>query len=227
MSLVKALFLVPLLAIVVGLGYMSAGPAYAQFPAATSAADPVIQDYRIGPLDKLNITVYQVKDLTMEGVQVDSSGRLLLPLIGSVVAAGKTAPELSIEIADRLRGEFLQSPQVAVWVAESLSQKVTVDGAVIKPGVYALSGPTTLIEAVAMAQGPDNKYANLRRVVVFRQIDGKRNAAVFDLKKIRQGKEPDPVILGNDVIVVDGSQVKGAWREVLGALPGLAIFRVF
>lgn len=220
-----------LLGVLVLVASAMAGASMAQ-PATGFASPPVAagqptQDYRIGPLDKLNITVYQVKDLTLQDVQVDASGRVLLPLIGSVVAADRTAPELSAEIANRLRGEFLQNPQVSVWVSESLSQKVTVDGSVIQPGVYPLTGPTTLIEAVSMAKGPDSKTANLSRVLVFRVVDGKRTAAVFNLKKIRQGKQDDPVILGNDVIVVDGSQVKGAWREVLSALPGLAIFRPF
>jgi len=74
--------------------------------AGGSAQQAATQDYRIGPLDKLNITVFQVKDLTLEEVQVDGSGRVFLPLIGSVVAAGKTTQELSTEIADRLRGSF-------------------------------------------------------------------------------------------------------------------------
>lgn len=219
-----------LMALIMGASAL-AGPGMAQ-PASPVTGPPAVtgqatQDYRIGPLDRLNITVYQVKDLTLQDVQVDASGRVLLPLIGSVMAADRTAPELSAEIANRLRGEFLQDPQVSVWVSESLSQKVTVDGSVIQPGVYPLIGPTTLIQAVSMAKGPDNKTANLTRVIVFRVVDGKRTAAVFNLKKIRQGVEDDPVILGNDVIVVDGSQLKGAWRELLGALPGAAIFRQF
>jgi polysaccharide export outer membrane protein len=193
----------------------------------TPAPSTPTEGYRIGPLDRISINVYQVKDLTMEDVQVDAGGRLLLPLIGSITAAGKTAPELSAEIADRLRGRYLQSPQVAVWVSEILSQRVTVDGSVVQPGVYPLTGPTTLIQAVSMAKGPDVKLANLSRVVVFRTVGGERTAAVFDLKKIRKGTAPDPEIKGNDIVVVDGSQLKGAWREVIGALPGLAIFRPY
>jgi polysaccharide export outer membrane protein len=78
-----------------------------------------------------------------------------------------------------------------------------------------------------MAKGPDLKYANLGRVAVFRTINGQRNVAVFDLKAIRAGRASDPVILGNDVVVVEGSQLKGTLREVLGALPVLAIFRPY
>lgn len=218
------------LALVAAAACASSGAPPAQTVSAPSAGQfraETAQDYRIGPLDKLNITVFQVKDLTLEEVPVDGSGRIFLPLIGSVLAAGKTTQELSAEIADRLRGQYLQSPQVAVQVAEAVSQKVTVDGSVVQPGVYTMSGPTTLLQAVAMARGPDPRYANLSRVAVFRTINGQRNAAVFDLKAIRAGKAPDPVILGNDVIVVEGSAVKGAIREVLGALPGLAIFRPY
>ncbi len=183
-------------------------------------------DYRVGPQDKLNITVFQVKDLTVEKIQVDGSGRIYLPLIGSVIAAGKTTQELSTEIADRLKGQ-LQSPQVSVSVAEAVSQKVTVDGSVVEPGVYTMSGPTTLLQAVAMAKGPDMKYANLNHVAIFRTINGQRAAAVFDLKAIRAGQAVDPVIMGNDVIVVEGSATKSVFREILTALPGLAVFSYF
>lgn len=198
------------------------------FTAGSPAAIPAtLPEYRIGPLDKLNIVVFQVKDLTLQGVQVDGSGQMSLPLVGSILAAGKTTQQLSGEIADRLRGKYLQDPQVSIWVQEAVSQKVTVDGAVREPGVYAMSGPTTLLQAVAMAKGPDNRLANLSRVAVFRTINGQRSAAVFDLKAIRAGKAEDPEIFGNDVVVVDGSPVKGAIREVLGALPALSIFRPY
>lgn len=198
------------------------------FTSGSAAATPAAPtEYRIGPLDKLSIVVFQVKDLTLEGVQVDGSGQMSLPLIGSVLAAGKTTQELSVEIADRLRGRFLQDPQVSIWVQEAVSQKVTVDGAVREPGVYTMSGPTTLLQAVAMAKGPDAKYANLTRVAIFRTINGQRNAAVFDLKAIRAGKAEDPEIRGNDVVVVESSALKGMFREILGALPGLAIFRPY
>ena len=137
---------------------------------------------------------------------------------------------VGVGVADQpfqLRGRFLQSPQVSVRVREAANQKVTVDGAVNQPGVYQITTSTTLLQAVAMARGPDKDYANLKRILVFRTIDGTRQAAVFNLLDIRSGKAPDPVILANDVIVVDGSNVKGAWREILRSLPGLAFFRTF
>lgn len=188
---------------------------------------PSQEEYRLEAQDKIDITVYQVKDLSLEKVQIDSAGNVFLPLIGVVPAAGRTPTQLADEIANRLRGQYLQSPQVAVRVSEAASQKVTVDGAVVQPGVYVMSGRTTLIQAVAMAKGPDSRFADLKRVVVFRMIDGQRMAATYNLQEIRRGRAEDPEIKGNDVIVVDGSGTKRALREVLGALPALTIFRPF
>lgn len=191
-----------------------------------SAVSAPIEDYRIGPLDKLAITVFQVEELTIKEAQVDAAGRLSLPLIGIVDAAGKTTGELSKEITAKLAAGYLQSPQVSVMVSEAASQKVTVDGAVTEPGVFELRGRTTLIQAVAMAKGPA-RNANLKRVAVFRDINGQRTAAVFDLQAIRSGAAVDPEIQGNDVIVVDSSALKSAWREVVGALPAFGIFRPY
>jgi len=182
--------------------------------------------YRIGPLDLLNVSVFQVPDLTFEKLQVDAAGQIQLPLIGTIMAAGRTTAELAQEISVKLSEKYLQSPQVTVTVAEAASQKVTVDGSVVEPGVFVIRGRTTLLQAVAMAKGPD-RTANLHRVAVFRTVNGQRMAAVFDLQAIRQAKAPDPEIRGDDIIVVEGSALKGAWREVIGALPALSIFRPF
>lgn len=183
-------------------------------------------DYRIGAFDLINVTVFRVKDLSLENVQVDASGRILFPLIGSVEAAGRTTAQLSKDIADRLSTKYLQHPQVSVVVAESVTQKVTVEGSVVEAGVYELKGQTTLLQAVAMAKGP-SPVAKLKRVAVFRRIDGQRAAAVFDIDAIRRGAMDDPEILGNDVVVVGISNVKGVFREMLSTLPALAVFRVF
>lgn len=209
-------------------GCASQGPLPANNPAFAAPSGPaaVQADYVIGPLDKLAITVFQVPDLTLPSVQVDASGRINLPLIGAVQAGGKTAPQLSTEIAARLKENYLQSPQVSVLVAEATSQKITVEGAVIQPGVYDISGPTTLLQAVAMARGPD-RVADLRRVAIFRTIDGKRAAAVFDLNAIRRGQAPDPAVAGNDVVVVQGSGAKSVWQDVIRAAPIIGVFRFF
>jgi polysaccharide export outer membrane protein len=106
---------------------------------------------------------------------------------------------------------------------EAASQKITVDGAVTKPGVYLMRGRTTLLQAIAMAEGP-SRTAALDTVAVFRTVDGRRMAAVFNLADIRAGRTEDPVMLGDDIVVVDTSRTSVALREMLAALPALSVF---
>jgi len=187
-------------------------------PAVSPSSSMV--DYRIGPLDKLNITVFQVRDLTVENLQVDAGGQILLPLIGSVTAAGKTTSELSAEIAQRLAERYMQSPQVSVVVAEAVSQKVSVEGAVTEAGVFEMRGRTSLLEAVAMAKGP-TKEADLTHVAVIRSVDGIPQTATFDYQAIEEGKAGDPEVLGNDIVVVADSKSKEFWHGATSWLPAL------
>lgn len=181
------------------------------------------QTYLIGPADTLSIRVFQVEDLSFDEIQVDASGMLQLPLIGAVRAAGMTPADLSRDIEMRLGQQYLRNPNVTVTVTKAASQKVTVDGAVTKPGVYEMVGRTTLMQAVAMAEGPTN-VADMRKVAVFRNVDGRRMVAVFDLQQIRSGRLTDPVLSGDDVVVVDTSTLQAALRDIVQALPGLAVF---
>lgn len=188
----------------------------------SAAAAPGSSDYQISPLDVLDISVFQVPDLT-KTVQVSSGGQISLPLIGAVTAAGKTAPSLEKEIAARLGAKYLQSPQVSVFIKEYTSQRVTVEGAVNKPGIFPMTGKTTLLQAIAMAGGL-NRVGDPRGIVVFREVEGVRKAAKFDLPAIRSGKADDPVVAGGDVVVVDQSGAKTALR---GVRESLGIFGLF
>src|SRR3546814_19100731 len=94
-----------------------------QPPAGATAAA-----YRIGALDVLKVTVFQEEDLSFDELQVDASGNVSLPLIGTVRAEGMTAAALSSEIATKLGAKYLVNPQVSVSVASSVSQNVTVEG---------------------------------------------------------------------------------------------------
>ena len=190
----------------------------------TAAAAPA--EYRIGVSDKLDVRVFQIEDLSFEELVVDTSGNISMPLIGAVRAAGRTAGEMSADIATRLAAQYLRDPQVTVTVKEAASQKITVDGAVAKPGVYVMRGSTSLLQAVAMAEGP-SPTAALSKVAVFRTVDGQRSVAMFDLAAIRHGRATDPEVLGDDVIVVDTSRLNSAMREILVALPALAMFRPY
>lgn len=183
-------------------------------------------EYRIGAGDKLNVRVFQVTDLSFEELVVDTSGEIQLPLIGTVRAADRTPNELSSDIAGRLSAQYLRNPQVTVTVTEAASQKITIDGAVTKPGVYEMRGTTSLLQAVAMAEGP-SRVADLSKVAVFRTVDGQRAVALFDLGAIRQGRADDPAVRGDDIIVVDTSRMSVFMRDVIAALPGLSVFRPY
>ena len=183
-------------------------------------------DYRIGAQDLLEISVFGIDDLSRT-VRVNSNGQISLPLIGGVMAGGKTIPELEKSIGAELEKGYLQNPQVTVFIKEFTSQRVTLEGALNKPGIYPLTGKTTLLQAIAMAQGVDDKVADLGGVVVFRQVDGKRMGAVFDLAQVRAGTMPDPQIYGDDIIVVEQSGSKTAFRRFIETVPAIGLFRWF
>jgi polysaccharide export outer membrane protein len=194
------------------------GPAPLALSSGELATTRPPSDYLIGVQDKLRIQVFEVKDLSFDQEQVDSGGDIVLPLVGTVHCAGLTAEQLERELAKRLGERYLQSPQVSVAVVESASQKVTVEGGVKSPGVFYLKGDTTLMQAVSMAGGPD-LTANLHKVAIIRVVDGQRKAAVVDLASIERGRAPDPLINGNDVVMVNSSAVRTAWTTVLQTLP--------
>jgi polysaccharide export outer membrane protein len=182
-----------------------------------------IADYRIGPLDSLDVTVFEVKDLSLQKVRVDASGRIRLPLIGAVTAGGRTAAELSADIAARLGERYLQAPQVSVAVVEAVSQKMIVEGAVNEAGVFELAGRTGLMEAVARAKG-ESRTGDPRRVAIVRSVDGAPRAARFDLTAIRAGLARDPEVLAGDTVVVDSSRKGSLWRNFVETLPALVVF---
>ncbi|WP_284053347.1 polysaccharide biosynthesis/export family protein [Stakelama marina] len=209
-------------------GLPSGDAAYAMFPEPDLTRQAT--SYEIGPLDVLSITVFQEPDLSFSGtgnqLQVDAAGNISYPLLGTVRAAGKTALELSNEIAAALGRKYLVDPQVSVTVAASISQRVTVEGDVNKPGTYEINGTSTLLEALAQAESP-TEVAKLDQIVIFRRVDGKRMGGVFNLNDIREGKAADPEIKGGDVIVVGFSAVKGAFRDLFKAAPFFNVFRYF
>ncbi len=194
-------------------------------PAAALKTSDGPTDYLIGPLDKLNVRVFEVKELSLDELQVDATGQIVLPLIGIVKAEGKTTSQLSQEIATKLAARYLQSPQVSVAVVDSASQKVTVEGEVKSPGVFQMRGRTTLLQAIAMGGGMSTT-ANLHKVAIIRQVDGVRKAAISDYSLIRSGRAADPVLQGNDVVIVDGSLLKGTWQQVMQTLPLFSLIAV-
>ena len=180
-------------------------------PASGPVAAP--NDYRIGPGDLLKVEVFGVPDLN-RSVRVNASGQISLPLIGAVQAGGLTAEQLAADIAARLAKDYLQNPQVTIFIEEFTSQRVTVAGAVKTPGIFPLKGRTTLMQAVAQAGGPTN-VASLGTVKILRpEPDGTRKTLEFDLAAIRDGQVPDPEIRGEDVVQVETSAVKETVQQV-------------
>ena len=173
--------------------------------------------YLVGPYDKLQIDVFGVEELARE-VQVDASGRISFPLIGVIDAAGRTPLEVAGVIEDRLRGNYVRDPQVTVNLEESLSQQITVDGQVAKPGLYPVIGRMTLVRAVAVAGGTAD-YANLQDVVVFREVDGQRMVGLYNLRGIRRGNYADPDIYPNDIIIVGDSPQRRLFDDIAKAAP--------
>ncbi len=187
----------------------------------TAVADPKSQAYKIGPMDVLDITVFKVPELS-KPVQVSSIGTINLPLIGERVAAGRTSREVEQELAREWGTKYLQNPQVTVFVREYNSQRITIEGSVKKPGVYPIQGQMTLIQALATAQGLDEISDST--VIVFRNEDGKRAAARFDVAQIRAGDAPDPNLQAGDVIVAGKSFAKESLKNVSKVLPFASLF---
>lgn len=180
-------------------------------------------DYKIAPMDTVTVKIYRMDDLTGDYL-VDLMGNISMPLIGEVTAAGETPQQLAANLARKYGAKYLRNPDVSVEIKSSAGRIVTVDGAVNKSGAYPVIGPMTLIQAVALAGGTSDD-ANAHRVAIFRTIDGKREAAAFDLESIRHGQMQDPPIYPGDIVVVDGSKIKETLKELFQGSPLIALFR--
>jgi polysaccharide export outer membrane protein len=190
-------------------------------PAATNNG----RDELIAENDLLEVDVFQVDELDRT-VRVDSNGRVSLALIGTLDAKGKTIPQLESEIEAKYASNYLQNPEVSLFMKESAGQRVTVDGSVNKPGIYQVSSTTTLLQIIAEAGG-FREIADEKKVYVFRQYEGRKLVANYSVADIRTGKKPDPRIFGGDVIVSFDSSAKIAarnLREALGLASGAARF---
>jgi len=174
----------------------------------------------LSPNDVLEINVYQVASLNRT-VQVDSSGRISLPLIGVVTAAGKSVRRLEQELRKAYGASYLQSPDITVFIKESARQRVTVDGEVSKSGLYPVSAGTSLLDAIAMAGG-FRDVADQSKVYVFRDVGGSRLVANYNVAEIRSGRLANPRIYGGDVIMVFTSQGRVAINNLKEAM-GIAI----
>ncbi len=184
--------------------------------AATAVSTPGAEGYRVGPLDVLDITVFKVEDLT-KVVQVSESGNFTYPLVGDVQASGRTVSEIERDLAAKLGGNYLRNPQVTVLVKEYNSHRITVDGAVNKPGVFPMQGPMSLLQSVAMAGGMQEVADGT--ILVFRRIEGKTAVAKFSVADLRSQKASDPDLQAGDIVTVPSSDLKIGMKYIMQSVP--------
>ncbi len=142
--------------------------------------------YIIGPEDVLSINVWREETLTGQ-VPVRSDGKISLPLIDEIHAAGLTPLQLKEKLTLRLK-EFIDNPNVSVIVVQANSQKVYVSGEVRTPGVYPLRGETTLLQVIPMAGG-FTEWADQKKVLIIRKEGEKDKRIVVNYKKIVSGED--------------------------------------
>jgi polysaccharide biosynthesis/export protein len=197
----------------IGLGFVLvviASSLWAQVPsppvpgAATSlsANKPHDASFVIGNDDVLAINVWKEPDIS-RSIPVRSDGRISLPLVGEVQAAGRTPLQLEQDIATRLRN-YIAAPEVTVMVQEIKSQKFNIMGQVTKPGSYSLEVATTVLDAIAAAGG-FRDFANQKGIYILRQNPtGGESRIAFNYKNVIKGKNPQQNIKlePRDTIVV-------------------------
>lgn len=158
-------------------------------------------DYTIGPGDSLQIFVWKEADLTRE-VTVRLDGKITVPLLGDVEAGGRTPEQLGGDIASRLR-RFFEAPQVTVGLAHAGSSRFFVLGQVSKAGAFPLIGRTTLVQAMAQAEG-FKEFAKLDRIVIIRDEKGDQSFLTVNYKKLEAGSDisQNIVLRPGDTILV-------------------------
>lgn len=171
--------------------------------AATKVETAIINnanDYKIGPEDLLDISVWKNPELSRT-VPVRPDGKVSLPLVNDIQAAGLTPTALRQQLIDRL-AEFIPAPEVAVIVREVHSMKVAVVGSVKTPGRYEIKSAATVLEMIALAQGFTD-FASRDRIVILRQENGGSKRIPFNYRKVAAGDEQaNLAVQPGDIIVV-------------------------
>ena len=167
---------------------------------AEVAADS--DSYIIGPEDVLYIHVYGEEKTLSKEVIVRMDGKISMPLVDDIPAAGLTPLQLKGKLTDKLK-QFVESPTVTVVVMNANSFKVYVSGQVRTPGVYRIRSETSLIQIIPMAGGFTD-WANQKKILIIRKENGKEKRITVNYKKIVQGKEPiaNSILKSGDTIIV-------------------------
>lgn len=178
-----------------GAGCLTTPPLTSEWPA------PAEPEVLLQPGDQLQIRFPYWEELDVEQ-SVRPDGKIALHLAGDVVVAGKSPEQVRAELLE-LYKDKIKDPEVTVIVKSFDSQRFYVGGEVMRPGIYPLVPPTTLLSALMTAGGPDKRSAQLRNVVVIRQKDGRQYAQAIDVRKMIAEPESQPFYLAaNDVVFV-------------------------
>jgi polysaccharide biosynthesis/export protein len=173
---------------------------WAQQPTKANPTEQRI-DYQIGPGDLLQIFVWKEPDLTRD-VSVRLDGRITVPLLGDVEAAGRSPQQLGEELAKSL-ARFLETPRVTVGVSQANSTRFYVVGLVGKPGDFPLSSRTTVLQGLALAGG-FREFAKTENILIVRQEGTGQTVIPVNYKKLEDGKDISQNVLlrPGDTIVV-------------------------
>ena len=166
---------------------------------APEAPAAVNDEYRVGPGDKLRIEVYKDPQLS-QSVQVRPDGKITLPLVGDMEATGRTPIELRDTIAKSLK-DYINNPTVTVIVVEALASQIFVMGEVTHPGTMQLHGPTTILQALAMAGG-FKEFANTKDVKVLRPNGSGIETIKFNYKDVINGDAKPFYLRSGDTVIV-------------------------
>ena len=176
-------------------------PAAAPVPAGTTAAASVLPDYKIGVGDVLTLTFWREQDLSGDAV-VRPDGKITVPLIKDMVAAGLTPAQLQTELETAAK-RFIQEPNVTVSVRTINSRQVFIQGNVARPMSYPLRGPTTVLQFLAEAGGV-LEFADKEKILIMRTENGKTTSFKFnynDMKKLKNLSQNIELRPGDVVIV--------------------------
>jgi polysaccharide export outer membrane protein len=169
--------------------------------AIASHESPLDADYKIGPQDILRIDVWKELEISRTA-PVRPDGKISLPLLNDVQAAGLTPMQLAAVIGEGLK-KYITNPQVTVSVAEINSRRIYVTGEVLKPGAFPLLPNMTVLQALS-SSGGFSQFARVKNIYVLRKEEGKDVKHPFNYRDVVSGKKPEQNILlePGDVIVV-------------------------
>jgi polysaccharide export outer membrane protein len=172
-------------------------------PARSSSTNPATTDpdYKIGPQDMLRVDVWKEPDISRI-VPVRPDGKITLPLVNDVQAAGLTTTQLAAKIAEGLK-KYITSPQVTVGVTEINSRRIFVNGEVARAGAFPLLPNMTVLQALSSAGG-FTQFAREKKIYILRMENGKQVKYPFNYKEAVSGKnvEQNIILQGGDIIVV-------------------------